>query len=132
MTTMICVYLGYLIVCVLVAVAVARALRIHGVVYMTERSSDSGTLIKAKTHLMVVGFYLLTLGTVGVALRYGGTADDARSAIELLSTKIGFIIFVIGFMHFVMIGLFATGSGIEKERGPRKRNEPKSVELPSA
>ncbi|MFK7770159.1 MAG: hypothetical protein AB8B55_23315 [Mariniblastus sp.] len=116
MTTMVWVYLGYLIVCVLVTVFVARTLRIHGPVYMAERSSDTSPLVKAKTHLMVVGFYLITFGTVGFALRYGGDASDAKTAIELLSTKLGGVIFAIGFFHFVMVGLFANAGGKNHRR----------------
>ena len=107
MSTMVWVYLGYLAVCILITLFVARTLRIHGSVYMSERSNEASPLIKAKTHLMVVGFYLITFGTVGFALRYGGDATDAKTAIELLSTKLGGVIFAIGFFHFVMIGMFA-------------------------
>ncbi len=128
MTTMVYVYVGYLAVCILVTWFVARTLRIHGTVYMTERSSEGSALIKAKTHLMVVGFYLITLGTVGFALRYGGEATDAKTAIEILSAKLGGVIFLIGFFHFVMLALFVN-------EGARKRNDivlAKPVKLPNA
>lgn len=111
MTTMVWVYLGYLAVCILITVFVARTLRIHGATYITERSKDNSPLVKAKTHLMVVGFYLVTFGTVGLALRFGGNATDARTAIEILSSKLGTVIFIIGFFHFLMVGLFTTGIG---------------------
>jgi hypothetical protein len=104
---MVWVYLGYLAVCIFITVLVARTLRNHGPVFMAGKDSEESPLVKAKTHLMVVGFYLITLGLVGVALRYGGNAVDAKSAIEILSTKIGAMVFVIGFMHFLMVGAFA-------------------------
>ena len=128
MTTMVWVYIGYLIVCILVTVFVARTLRVHGSVYMTERSNEASLLIKAKTHLMVVGFYLITFGTIGFALRYGGEATDAKTAIELLSTKLGGVIFAIGFFHFVMVALFANVGG----RGKKDFVIAKPVKLPSA
>ena len=107
MTTMVWVYLGYLIICILVTLLVASTLQKHGPLFMAGKEKDASPLIHAKTHLMVVGFYLLSLGLIGFALRFGGDATDAKTAIEILGTKIGGIIFVIGFMHFVMIGVFA-------------------------
>lgn len=107
MTTMVWVYLGYLAVCVLVTVLVARTLREHGAVFMTGKAADPSPLVRAKTHLMVVGFYLISLGLIGFALRYGGNATNAETAIEILSTKIGGMVFVIGSMHFTMIIAFA-------------------------
>lgn len=108
MTTMVWVYLGYLTVCVFVAILVARTLRIHGPTFMSGEDKSTSPLVKAKTHLMVAGFYLITLGLIGYALRFGGEADDATSAIELLSTKIGAMVLAIGVMHFSMVAVFAT------------------------
>lgn len=127
MTTMISVYLGYLAVCILIAFTVARTLRVHGLIYMSERSKDSAALVKAKTHLMVVGFCLVTLGTIGVTLRYDGTAADVRTAIEILSWKLGTVIFLIGFFHFVMIGLFATSNGRESSESRTTLTKPTEV-----
>lgn len=107
MTTMVWVYLAYLIVCVLITFMVAKTLRTHGPVFMSGKDHEASPLIKAKTHLMVVGFYLVTLGMVGCALRFGGNAFDATTAIELLSTKIGGVVLVIGVMHFLMVAVFA-------------------------
>ena len=104
---MVWVYLGYLTVCILVAMLVARALRIHGPALMSGKDENRSPLIKAKTHLMVVGFYLITLGLIGCALRFGGNAVDATTAIELLSTKIGGMVLAIGVMHFLMVAVFA-------------------------
>ncbi len=117
MSTMVWVYLAYLIVCIFVTVLVARTLRANGPIFMANRET-SDPLLKAKTHLTVVGFYLLTLGVIGFALRFGGDATDAKTAIELLSTKIGAMVLVIGLLHFSMIGVFAAARdkmGMEKK-----------------
>lgn len=107
MTTMVWVYLGYLAICVLVALLVGNTLRKHGPVFMTGKDSGEAPVVRAKTHLMVVGFYLLSLGLIGFALRFGGNATDTKTAIEILGTKIGGMIFAIGFMHFAMVAAFA-------------------------
>ena len=104
---MVWVYLTYLAICVFVTILVARTLRTHGAVFMAGKESEGSSLVRAKTHLMEVGFYLVTLGLVGFVLRYGGNAIDATTAIEILSTKIGGMVFIIGFMHFMMVAVFA-------------------------
>ena len=106
MTTMVWVYLGYLAICIVVTLLVARTLRKYGPVFIAGNEAETSPLVRAKTHLMIVGFYLITLGLIGFALRYGGEATDAKTAIEILSTKIGGMIFVIGFMHFSMVATF--------------------------
>ena len=108
MTTMVWVYLGYLVICIVVTFFVARALRLHGPIFMAGKDSNESPLIRAKTHLMIVGFYLVALGLIGFALRHGGSATDAKTAIEVLSTKVGGMVFVIGFMHFTMVAVFAS------------------------
>ncbi len=107
-TTMVWVYLTYLAICILVTALVARTLRNHGAVFMAGKDSGESPLIRAKTHLLVVGFYLVTLGMVGFALKYGGDADDAKTAIEILSTKIGGVVLLIGVLHFLMVAVFAS------------------------
>ena len=109
MTTMVWVYLAYVTACLLVTALVARTLREHGPEIMAGKHSVS-PLIKAKTHLMVVGFYLLALGLTGFVLKMGGNAVDATSAIEILSTKIGGMVLVIGVLHFAMFGTFTSAA----------------------
>ena len=117
MTTMVWVYLGYLVICIFVTLFVARALRQHGPVFMAGKDSIETPLVRAKTHLMIVGFYLVTLGLIGFALRHGGSATDAKTAIEVLSTKVGGMVFVIGFMHFAMVAIFGSLRNPEKNEG---------------
>lgn len=108
MTTMVWVYLGYLAICMTVTMLVAKTLKVHGPVFMAGTSSADSPLLKARTHLTVVGFYLVTLGLVGFAIRFGGHATDAKTAIEVLCTKIGAMVFVIGFLHFAIVSIFAS------------------------
>ena len=51
-------------------------------------------------HLLLVGFYLINIGFVCLALRYGDKPTNAVTAVEFLSTKIGLVIVLLGFMHF--------------------------------
>jgi len=114
MTTMVWVYLGYLAACIFITVLVARTLREHGPAIMAGKDESVSPLIKAKTHLIVVGFYLLTLGLIGFALRIGGHANDATSAIEVLSTKIGGMVLAIGILHLAIFGSFSRNHSDER------------------
>jgi uncharacterized integral membrane protein len=43
---------------------------------------------------------LINIGYVTLALKYGDKPDSVQSAIEFLSTKVGFVLVVLGGMHF--------------------------------
>jgi hypothetical protein len=58
-------------------------------------------------HLLVVGFYLMNIGFVTLALRYGVAATDAQQALEHLSTKVGLVLLVLGVMHFLNLAIFS-------------------------
>ena len=55
------------------------------------------------TRLLIVGFYLVNLGIISLALKYGGPAQDVTSVMELLSTKVGTILISLGFVHFIVL-----------------------------
>jgi hypothetical protein len=50
--------------------------------------------------LLVVGFYLINIGFIAMALRYGDKPRDLQEMIEFLSTKLGVVLVVLGAMHF--------------------------------
>ncbi len=58
-------------------------------------------------HLLVVGFYLINIGYITLALKYGDKAADARTALEILSTKVGLVLVVLGVMHFFNLFIFS-------------------------
>ena len=65
-------------------------------------------LADSVNHLLVVGFYLINIGYVSVALRAGAKPNDLAEAIEYLSTKIGVVLLVLGVMHFINIRIFSS------------------------
>jgi hypothetical protein len=54
-----------------------------------------------------VGFYLINIGYVALALKYGDKATNARTALEILSTKVGLVLVVLGVMHFFNLFVFS-------------------------
>jgi hypothetical protein len=92
-------YLSYLLISVGLTVWVAATLSRNGLVFLEEVFADK-RLAGAVNKLLVVGFYLLNLGYVAVAMRYGGAVTDLAQAMEELSVKLGLVLLVLGTLHF--------------------------------
>ena len=100
-------YIIYLIVSVILTVWVARTLHQRGRVFLVDAFHGNETLADSVNHLLVVGFYLINIGYVTLALKYGDKPASTQEAIEFLSTKIGLVLVVLGAMHFFNIFNFA-------------------------
>ena len=57
-------------------------------------------------HLLLVGFYLINVGYVTLALKYGDKATNIQELLEVLSTKIGAVLLILGGMHFFNLYVF--------------------------
>jgi hypothetical protein len=79
---------------------VGRTLNKNGRVFLVENFEGQEALADSINHLLLVGFYLVNLGFISLALRYGEKPYDAVGAVEFLSTKIGLVVVVLGAMHF--------------------------------
>ena len=100
-------YIIYLGISVAMTVWVAQTLFKHGRIFLVETFSGKEELADSVNHLLVVGFYLINIGYVTLALQYGAKPSDMTSAIEVLSTKVGLVLLVLGFMHFFNLAVFA-------------------------
>ncbi|MAE66519.1 MAG: hypothetical protein CMJ18_19800 [Phycisphaeraceae bacterium] len=101
-------YLSYLIVSILLTVWVARTLYRNGRIFLVIAFGGDESLADSINHLLIVGFYLINIGFVTLALRQrsGPDAADLRGAIEMLSTKVGIVLVVLGAMHFFNLYIF--------------------------
>jgi hypothetical protein len=99
-------YVAYLAVSLAVTVWVARTLRHNGRSFLVDAFQGNGELADSVNHLLVVGFYLVNIGYVTLALRTGAQVETARSAIELVSGKLGIVLLVLGAMHFFNLYIF--------------------------
>src|SRR5689334_23479087 len=100
-------YVVYLIVSVALTVWVARTLHRNGRVFLVDAFRGNEAVADSVNHLLVVGFYLINIGYVTLALKYGDRPRNTQEAIEVLSTKIGLVLVVLGAMHFFNIFNFA-------------------------
>jgi hypothetical protein len=92
-------YLVYLAISIGLTVWVATTLSRNGLVFLEDVFADK-RLARAVNHLLVMGFYLLNLGYVAVAMRSASRIPDASKALETLSTKVGLVLLVLGVLHF--------------------------------
>jgi hypothetical protein len=100
-------YAVYLAVSVALTVWVARTLHRNGRVFLVDAFHGNGALADSVNHLLVVGFYLINIGYVTLALKYGQKPSDVQTAIEFFSTKIGWVLLVLGLMHFFNLFVFS-------------------------
>ncbi len=100
-------YVGYLTISIAVTVWVARTLSRNGRVFLIDSFLENEPLADSVNQLLVVGFYLVNLGYVTLALRTGTRPVDLAGAIETVSTKVGVVLIVLGAMHFFNLYLFS-------------------------
>lgn len=100
-------YLAYLVLSIGVTVWVARTLYANGRAFLIDAFHGQESLADSVNHLLVVGFYLINLGWIVMTLRTYQQLTTVRQAIELLSDKVGTVLFVLGLMHFFNVFLFS-------------------------
>ena len=107
MTTAVWTYLAYLTISIALTIWVARTLHKNGRIFLVDSFHGNEGLADSVNHLLVVGFYLVNVGCVALALKHGGTPENAQSALEILSTKVGWVLLILGFMHFFNLLVFS-------------------------
>jgi hypothetical protein len=100
-------YVVYLGISVAVTVWVARTLVKNGRVFLVDSFLGNESLADSVNHLLAVGFYLVNVGYIALALKYGEKPFDMAQAIEILSTKVGLVLLVLGAMHFFNLYIFS-------------------------
>jgi hypothetical protein len=99
-------YVTYLAVSLAVTVWVARTLHRNGRSFLIDAFQGNRELADSVNHLLVVGFYLINIGYVTLALRTADPVPTVRSAIELVCDKLGVVLIVLGIMHFLNLYVF--------------------------
>ena len=113
----------YVVISIALTVWGARTLHKNGRIFLVDTFLGNEQLADSVNHLLVVGFYLINIGYVTLALKYGEKPDSLQAAIEFFSTKIGLVLLVLGAMHFFNLYIFS-----KMRRRALLRNEPPPVE----
>ena len=123
MNWIIATYIAYLAISVALTIWVARTLHKNGRIFLVDSFLGNEQLADSVNHLLVVGFYLINIGYVALALKYGVAAVRAKEAMEALSTKVGLVLLVLGFMHFFNLFVFTR----MRKRGLAHKNVPPPI-----
>ena len=100
-------YLIYLTISILLTVWVAQTLHKNGRIFLVDCFGGNEPMADSVNHLLVVGFYLINLGYVTLALKTDLPPTDTQTVIENLSGKIGIVLLVLGGMHFLNLIVFS-------------------------
>ncbi len=100
-------YFSYLAISIGLTVWVARTLHRSGRVFLVDAFHGNEQLADSVNHLLVVGFYLINVGYIALALTTQSPMSTFRQIIELESVKIGVVLLILGAMHFFNILVFA-------------------------
>jgi len=101
LTTTVWIYIVYLGISLALTVWVARTLHKNGRQFLVAAFHGDEKLADSVNHLLVVGFYLMNLGWVVLALKYGPKAETLEGVFEALSVRLGGVLLSLGIMHFL-------------------------------
>lgn len=107
MSILVWTYLIYLALSIAITVWVARSLHRNGRIFLVDSFGGNAGLADSVNHLLVVGFYLINLGFVTLALKYRAQAETVQESIETLCTKVGLVLLVLGVIHLVNVIVFS-------------------------
>lgn len=103
---MVAAYLLYLLVSITLTVWVAKTLQRNGAHFLHDAFLGKERLAESVNHLLVVGFYLMNIGYVALSLKEYRTIWTVQEVIELVCTKVGWVMVVLGGMHFFNLYVF--------------------------
>jgi len=110
-------YAFYLVISIALTVWVANVLFKNGRIFLIDIFHGNNELADSVNKLLIVGFYLINVGYMSLALKETGAIPNLQVVLEVLSFKIGWIILILGGMHFLNLIIFF------KLRNRAKRDE---------
>ncbi len=100
-------YLAYLLISTGLTVVVGTGLARSGRAFLLDVFSGNDALAKAVSRLLVLGFYLLSMGFITLTMRTHGEITSARAGLQLLSVKVGEVLLVLGVLPLVALAALA-------------------------
>jgi hypothetical protein len=115
-------YAIYLVISILLTAFVAQTLHKNGRIFLVDAFKGNEPLADSVNRLLVVGFYLINVGFVSLALKYGDPARTTQESIEYLSWKIGIVAVVLGGMHFFNLLILSNWRNNATEHAERQES----------
>jgi hypothetical protein len=120
-------YLLYLLISTGLTVIVGTGLARSGRAFLLDVFNGNDTLARAVSRLLVLGFYLLSLGFVTLTMRTHGDIGTARAGLQLLSVKIGEVLLVLGVLPLVTLAALAR----TRRRAQARVQQPAGLAIPA-
>lgn len=100
-------YFAYLVFAIGMTVWVARTLSKNGEVFLIDCFGHDAVLARSTNHLLVVGFCLVNIGFILLALQLGDEPTTWPEAIRFVASKVGLAVLVLGCWHFFNMHMIA-------------------------
>ena len=97
-------YIIYLIITFYITIFVGWKVYKLGFIYL-ENLINNHSVSQAINNLLLIGYYLVNLGFSAICLRNWIRVDTITTMFSSLSYKIGFILLVLGILHFINLSI---------------------------
>ncbi len=104
-------YIIYLVATLFVTIIVARTLHNNGHLFLIDVFNGDINVARSVNALMVVGFCLLNMAIVVIAMKYGDQPHTWLEAFEIICSKVGAAVLLLGLVHFLNLFLFSQIKG---------------------
>ncbi|HEY2641783.1 MAG TPA: hypothetical protein VGI66_18075 [Streptosporangiaceae bacterium] len=126
-------YLTYLLVSIGLTVVVGQVLSRSGRLFLVDALGGSDSAARGITNLIVVSFYLISLGFVALTMRTSGDSVTARQAVQLLATKIGEVLLLLAALYLAcIVSLTRLRRRLEAQAQPGTAGRPEPATTPVA
>jgi hypothetical protein len=99
-------YAVYVVTSIALTIWIANVLFKNGRIFLVDIFHGNNELADSVNKLLVVGFYLINIGYMSLALKETGVINNLQVVVEVLSYKVGTIILILGGMHFLNLIVF--------------------------
>ena len=100
-------YSIYLVLSISMTIWVAAMLSKHGRAFLIDSFLGNAEIADSVNRLLVVGFYLINIGFIALALKLTMRPVDVASTFEAISGKMGQALMFIGGAHFFNLYVFS-------------------------
>lgn len=100
-------YFVYLALSIALTAWVARTLHRSGRPFLVDAFAGNTEIADSVNSLLVVGFYLINIGYVALAMKTSLPLEILADCVELLASKMGRVLLVLGGMHFFNLYVFS-------------------------
>ncbi|HEV2488039.1 MAG TPA: hypothetical protein VGT08_21135 [Terracidiphilus sp.] len=101
-------YASYLGLCAALIFWLGWTLHRAGSVFLSDAFGDNATLVRAVAHLLDVGFYLVSIGYIGVSYQtFWQQINSYEMVAQTVSAKVGGFLLLLGFAHLFNLLLLA-------------------------